>query len=273
MKIKRKNLTRLASISALGAGALGVGAGTAEAGIVYTPINTKVGFSPGSQFSFSFFPGGGIGGFSLYTNYRPNFRGFSGGYSISVFLKIVLSGLSGMKFQPAPGPGAIWNGTPFNGFSFSTVLNRTAKYKYFFGFTTTRSVTKHTVNGATSFTAGGGVVMTPTHVYHPPHYSSPGTNFGGRVGDYYLLFTFNPTGSQIDYGWLHLSGDPIGPCGCGPDVTVIDASFDDSGAPVGAGTAPEPATAIPTGLGALALGAAGVRRWRAQRKQSAQTVA
>jgi len=269
MKIKRKNLARLASISALGAGALGVGAGSAEAGIVYTPINTKVGFSPGSQFSFSLFPGGGSGGFSLYTNYGYHFRGFSGGYSVSAFLKIVLSGLSGMRFQPAPGPGAIWNGTPFNGFGTSTILQRTLRYKYFFGFSTTHSVTKRTSNGATVFTAGGAVSMTPSHVFHPPHTTFAGSHHVGQVGDYYLLFTFNPTGSQIDYGWLHLNGDPTGPCGCGPDVTAIDLAYDDSGAVLPAGTAPVPATAIPTGLGALALGAVGLRRWRKERKPAA----
>ena len=44
MRIKKKNVARLASLSALGAGALGVAAGTAHAGIVYTPLSGKVGF-------------------------------------------------------------------------------------------------------------------------------------------------------------------------------------------------------------------------------------
>ena len=44
MRIKKKNVARLASISALGAGALGVAAGTAEAGtIVSNPIGVTVG--------------------------------------------------------------------------------------------------------------------------------------------------------------------------------------------------------------------------------------
>ena len=38
MRIKSKNVTRLASLSALGAGALGVAAGTAQAGIIYSNV-------------------------------------------------------------------------------------------------------------------------------------------------------------------------------------------------------------------------------------------
>jgi hypothetical protein len=48
IKLKRSNLKRLASLSALGAGALGVNAGTAEAYVVYSGIvNEKVGFGSG----------------------------------------------------------------------------------------------------------------------------------------------------------------------------------------------------------------------------------
>jgi hypothetical protein len=46
-------------------------------------------------------------------------------------------------------------------------------------------------------------------------------------------------------------------------------AYDDSGAYIPAGDTggiPEPSTFVLTGLGALVLGAAGLRRWRAARK-------
>jgi hypothetical protein len=42
LKIKRKNVQRLASLSALGVGAMGLAAGTAEASIVVTDVNQTV---------------------------------------------------------------------------------------------------------------------------------------------------------------------------------------------------------------------------------------
>jgi hypothetical protein len=50
MRIKKKNVARLASLSALGAGALGVAAGTAKAGLIYyspIPSGTVVGPTSG----------------------------------------------------------------------------------------------------------------------------------------------------------------------------------------------------------------------------------
>jgi hypothetical protein len=89
-----------------------------------------------------------------------------------------------------------------------------------------------------------------------------------RIGDFFLLFQFNPTGTQVDYGWVHLNG--LLGCGCHPlDTEVVDFAYDDSGALIATGVAPEPATMLPTGLAALALGATGIRRWRKTRKRAA----
>jgi hypothetical protein len=52
----------------------------------------------------------------------------------------------------------------------------------------------------------------------------------------------------------------------GPDLTITAFAYDDAGNLLAAGTVPEPSTAVSTGLAALALGAAGLRRWRKTRK-------
>jgi hypothetical protein len=58
IRVKKKNVARLASLSALGAGALGVAAGTAEAGtIVYQPLGTTVGIDYKPKTTIAF-PGG-----------------------------------------------------------------------------------------------------------------------------------------------------------------------------------------------------------------------
>jgi hypothetical protein len=51
-------------------------------------------------------------------------------------------------------------------------------------------------------------------------------------------------------------------------VTLVDYAYDASGAQIPAGDTgvPEPSTLDLTGLAALALGAKGVRAWRAARK-------
>jgi len=82
MRIKKKNVARLASISALGAGALGVAAGTAEAGtIVSNPIGVTVGPCCAASMSVTFkgpsgstllgSPGSRLGGLPGAAEARP----------------------------------------------------------------------------------------------------------------------------------------------------------------------------------------------------------
>src|SRR5262249_45136089 len=110
VKIRKQNLTRLASISALGAGAMAVSAKNAHAGVVYTsfsPPNT-VGFSSSTSVvgSFPVNPviAGGFGGFNLFKTFDllgPRFFGPHSSLSATIFFKIALKGLDGLKFQSA----------------------------------------------------------------------------------------------------------------------------------------------------------------------------
>jgi hypothetical protein len=257
VKIKKQNLTRLASISALGAGAMAISAKNAHAGIVYTsfsqPVNT-VGLSSSAFSSFGVNPvvAGGFGGFNLFTTrdlLGPYFFGPHSSFSATLFFKIALKGLDGLRFQSAPGPGFIWNNTA------PTFTGKILRSKRFF--------TRYTVTSRKYTPATNGKATTTTQFF--PHSFPSSQVLLDRLGDFYMLFTFNPTGSQDLYGWIHLNGH----CNCGLDTEVVAMAYEDSGAFIEAGASPEPATAIPTGLAALALGATGLRRWRKSRKQAA----
>ena len=122
------------------------------------------------------------------------------------------------------------------------------------------------------------------------------SNVGGTVGNFGLLAatdtTFGPIGpssynhryfpfifkdtspqgkGKVKYGWLEASSSgPSSPSNV--PVTVERYAYDNSGFPLPLGSTisaiPEPSTTALAGLGALVLGAAGVRRWR-KAKQAA----
>ena len=82
---------------------------------------------------------------------------------------------------------------------------------------------------------------------------------GGQTG--FIGFAFDPdniAGAQTFFGWARMSvGDNATTSG-----VVVDWAYDDTGAGIAAGTAPEP-----TSLGLLALGAAGLLAFRRRTAQ------
>jgi hypothetical protein len=93
----------------------------------------------------------------------------------------------------------------------------------------------------------------------------------------YALFRFATGTNSYDYGWVELTLAvttptlPYSQTKNGPEVDIEAWAYDPSGAQLKAGyepaiSTPEPGTLDFTGLAALALGAAGLRRWRKTRQ-------
>ena len=92
------------------------------------------------------------------------------------------------------------------------------------------------------------------------------------VTDAYSLFRFTG-GSGVEYGWLEFSVSVVNAnsaaAAAGPNITVVQYAFDDTGATIAAGdgaVTPEPSSIAESGLAALILGAEGLRRWRKARR-------
>jgi hypothetical protein len=256
MRIKKKNVARLASLSALGAGALGIGAGTAEAGIVYTPLNNTVGWASGNASYQWAVPGSDIFALSRGRTSRQTYtrhKAFSStlvkrrGYSVK------LGGSGMVMFRP---------GDAATGQKWSDL-----------GGTVTGMRLGLRQNIFESVSSGSG-----------PRFSYNSAHFLGTNGDFYKLFEFY-SGTNQYYGWLSFYQESGGWLSYyqgsgGPDVTVTGVAYQTDGTQIAAGdegspqppvgpSVPEPSTMAMTGLAALALGATGLRRWRAARKPAA----
>ena len=99
----------------------------------------------------------------------------------------------------------------------------------------------------------------------------------GGYGPAYLAFEFkdsSKTGSPLRYGWVGITvanGDLYD--GDYPQLTVSGWAYDDTGAQIAMGfqgPVPEPSSMALLALGALTLGAAGVRSWRRNRAAASQ---
>jgi hypothetical protein len=243
VKIKKTNLKRLASLSALGAGALSVGAGSAEASsIVFSgPVNAQVGFCPHCLTQFNLLgPAGARGSIHLSSYLNSSGRG-----ARSVFVAGSPAGKHGTALDFVKSAG-----------SFVAAFPQGVEWG-------SRKTTGPFALAAFSFVEGSG----GGHSVNSPF----------NATDRYLLFRF--TGGDFTgdvYGWAQIAVrySPKALCshrapGC-VDVTLIDYAYDTSGHQIPAGDTgvPEPSTLSLTGLAALALGAKGLRTWRTARRAS-----
>src|SRR5689334_10260936 len=205
MSAKRKHLKKLASLSALGAGAVALTAPNADAGIVsLTGLNVKVGFDSGNGFqvgSGAFLVPGGA--FSFHTYSRPNFGygSFGGSYGYRGTARLIKLALGGVNF--AAGASAQ---TGTSGASLP-VMSITGAGQFWGGR-----------NGQPNGMVGGRVfgrsyyttsARTPTYgsfTYYPT--SRPfNFLFGNKpFTDQFALFQFGDP-AHPNYGWVELSYD------------------------------------------------------------------
>jgi hypothetical protein len=236
-KLKRTNRKRLASLSALGAGVLGVAAGPANANdIVFSGvINVDVPYSV-----------------STYTIPGPDGAGgvlkFNSGCQITCF-----SFISGVGIRSKRGK----YGTQFR--LLATTRGFSAQGEPLAAVWGTVAG-KSTKSADICFRFDGG-----------------GTQTTFNSTDRYLLFRFRGGALKHDmYGWARIRVSPGAVFA--PQVNLIDWAYDPSGVRLPAGyhgtgqydsddpSAVEPSSFDATGLPALALGAPGVRKWRATRE-------
>lgn len=233
-RLKAKTARKLASLSALGAGALVWSPQAAEAGTIQYSgiINQTIGIGQSWQT-------GDGGSLSLGTGARLGFSLYVCGCSnaiarvlpnASLFLNIVaLNSVSNSiyPFLKLVNAGVMQSGL------------------YYTNFGPAIASFKSSIAGL---------------------YSGGQRQFQNR----FALFSFRPsaTVSSYDYGWVHLNLS----AGANPltaQLTIVDYAFDKSGARIPAGYVPEPGTFGSSALAALVLGAAGLRKWRAARRQAA----
>lgn len=263
-KVKKSNLRRLASLSALGAGALGLAgkadAGTPDAnGVVFSGIvDEKVGFGASSGARATILGPNGAAGVFFKSSYK--FQVFT---SRTTFQSVIAGSASP---QPHGTTFRILNTAPFKTTHFPVnpqgrvwALPRGAK----FGSRTVRHVQKDGLVAMSAQTFLG----VGTHAV---------TNFNST--DRYLLFRFS--GGELKhpvYGWARLSVRFAGHLG-GPNVTLIAYAYDIKGAQIPAGYRGKALDGDEgayerSGVSALVLGAAGLRSWRAARQAQAPGVA
>ncbi len=81
------------------------------------------------------------------------------------------------------------------------------------------------------------------------------------------MFADSTQGDALRYGWVEIS---LSYENDGPLVTIFRYAYDDSGAKPTMGAVPEPSSSALLAIGAMALGARGLRKWREKRQTVSQ---
>lgn len=91
------------------------------------------------------------------------------------------------------------------------------------------------------------------------------------INNQYFLFSFRDStqaGTPLRYGWLEISIANSPTDLSNPLLTIEGYAYDTTGAFLGSGQVPEPSAAALLALGAMALGAKGLRSWRKNRQSA-----
>lgn len=231
MKISKKNAARLASLTAVGAGALAISPSAAKANIIFTPENITLTppISGGSNFT----------SINLTAAFGLGFTANKSGSSS--FMRMRGLNGAGLVAIGVAGPGNTWN-------QLVTAPGQAAN--------SVRIGSRFRSSSVTSTTNGGTSRFTFTNTNVP------------KRQPFYKLFSFTPSGGGTDYGWVSLTEGVNNSNQLSLNITGV--AYDDTGAtiPAGASPVPEPSPLILTGLGILVLGAEGLRRFRAAKNMA-----
>ncbi len=231
MRIRKKTLRKLGSFTALSAGALALTTAEAEASVVTGDFNVVQNADtpwPGAEVRLSL-PWSNVIKFQAL-RYRLSIGTYWAAYADGMHFGTVMSG--SVKFRAS-------NGRLLN--VFSTGQRWTAAI------------------GSHSWPILG--MRTCTYKRENCRIVA-----GNDIPHSFALFHFRE-GTSNAYGWVELSMTMTATTG--PVVTLGRWAYDDSGNMLAAGdtgAVPEPSSPVLSGLGTLALGAAGLRRWRSARR-------
>jgi hypothetical protein len=227
---------KLVSLLALAAGATAMPQAT-QADIIYTDLNSEpkmVGWAFEPSYFFQL-PGTALMGFE-----RQAFQTFTTLASVTINYRTVLAG--------DRGPGAVV-GIRANAGGFVAPLPQGATWSQGGVFTA--------VNAYVAFASDSGG-MSPNAGYERQYLA--------------WMFEDSTQGNQLRYGWAEISLEVAGYNAGGPKVTIWGYAYDDTGVKptMGQTPVPEPTSGALMVIGAMALGARGVRKWRQNRQPATQ---
>jgi hypothetical protein len=241
---KTDDSSKLISLLALATGAVAMPQ-TSNADIIFTDLSSNpalVGWGNGYSDSFTFsLPGTSDFGFVRGQYTFTGFSTFVGTYTF--YSQYVTAGLVGTGNAGLQAQGG-----------FVVPLNAGQAWDQ--GF-------------QTYLNAGVGVA---TAVYYPILPTARGRNPLNGYDHKFLAWAFTDTtqGGATRYGWVEISllitDFPVG-----PNVTIWGYAYDNTGAEPTMGQIPEPASGSLMALGALALGARGLRSWRRNKVAAANS--